>query len=88
MRVKEPLSFSVTHIGRGGYVACRCDAGETLLAIEMLAGGSFSVFLRDARVAAAPGNARRIRTYERQLILERLRGWLNATGREHWEIEL
>ena len=86
MHVEEPLSFSVTHIGRGGYVACRCSAGEILLAIEMLAGGSFSVFLRGARGASAAG-IRRLRTYERQLILERLRGWLDATGREHWEIE-
>lgn len=89
MRVEEPLSFSVTHVGRGGYVRIRSGAGEILLAIEMLAEGSFSVFLRGARVAAGPVDVevRRLRTYERQLVLERLRGWLDSTGRERWEIE-
>jgi len=89
MRVEEPLSFSVTHIGRGGYVRIRSSAGEILLAIEMLAGGSFAVFLRGARVAAGHVDAdgRRLRTYERQLVLERLRGWLDSTGRECWAIE-
>ena len=82
----EPPAFSVTHMGRGGNIACRCGGGEVSLAIEMLAGGSFSVSLRGALFTAPTRKARRLEAHERQLLHEALRAWLDATGRECWEI--
>jgi hypothetical protein len=87
MPLREPLAFSVTHVGRGGDVTCRCDAGEILLAIELEAGGAFSVWLRGARLVRADGKARALRADERRLVLERLRAWLDTTDRNGWEIE-
>lgn len=88
MRVEEPLSFSVVHVGRGGDVTCRSAAGEVRLPIELGSGGDFSVWLRGARLTAAGGKERRLRTDERKLVLERLRAWLAASGRSAWSVEL
>jgi hypothetical protein len=87
MRIQEPLTFAVTHVGRGGDVACRCGAGELLLPIEMEAEGFFCVWLRGARLATPGRKERPLRTEERKLVIERLRAWLDATGRTGWSIE-
>jgi hypothetical protein len=87
MPVREPFEFSVTHVGRGGEVTCRCDAGTISLAIELEAGGEFSVWLRGARLVSDGRKERALRADERRLVLERLRAWLEATGREGWAVE-
>ncbi len=87
MRVQEPFTFSVRHVGPGGDLSCRCEAGEILLALEAHAAGEFSVWLRGARLATAAGKARRLRPDERQLVASQLRGWLDTTGRNAWVIE-
>ncbi|HEY6727705.1 MAG TPA: hypothetical protein VI197_26905 [Polyangiaceae bacterium] len=33
MRVREPLAFSIEHVGRGGNLLCQCAAGEVRLAL-------------------------------------------------------
>jgi hypothetical protein len=88
MPVRDPLEFSVTHVGRGGHLKCGCSAGEIRLAIELETGGAFSVYLRGARLVNGDGKTRALRTGERLLVLERLRAWLDATGREPWTVEL
>ncbi len=87
MRVREPLSFSVAHAGRGGEVECRSSAGRIALALEVQAGGAFSVWLRGAQLAPPDGEPRRLDPGERRLVRDRLRTWLDETGRERWAIE-
>jgi nitrile hydratase len=83
----EPFSFQVTHVGRGGSIACRCGADEIVVAIAMLQGGAFSVFLRGALITSPAGKTRRFKPDERQRLQGQLRPWLDATGRQSWEIE-
>lgn len=87
MRVREPLSFSVVHAGRGGEVECRTGAGRIALALEAHADGDFSVWLRGARLTPPDGEPRRLDAGERRLVRDRLRAWLAETGRERWGIE-
>jgi len=87
MRIKEPLAFSVQHVGRGGNVVCHCEAGEIRLAIEMQSVDGFCVWLRGARLATSPTTARRLGTDERRLVSENLRAWLDSSGRASWTIE-
>jgi hypothetical protein len=87
MRVGEPFRFELTHLGRGGTLACRCEAGEIGLAIELVDQGNFAVWLLGARLTKPDGTVRRLRTDERKLVLERVRAWLDANGRERWYIE-
>jgi hypothetical protein len=58
-----------------------------LLAIEMGAGGAFSVWLRGARVTTSSGKVRRLDADERRFVLVVLRAWLDESGRRSWAIE-
>lgn len=88
MRIREPLAFSVQHIGRGGKVIGHGEAGELRLELEMQSDGGFCVWLRGARLATAGGKERPLTGDERQLVGEQLRAWLDSTDRTSWTIEL
>lgn len=88
MRIKEPLAFSVQHIGRGGKVLGHSEAGELRLELEMQSEGGFCVWLRGARLATSGGKERPLASDERQLVRKQLRAWLDASGRTSWTLEL
>lgn len=79
--------FSVTHVGRSGWVSCECEAGTISLGIEMGPKGDFSVFMRGAQLTLPSGRSRRVRKDERSMLFDRLRAWLDETGRMGWVIE-
>ncbi len=88
MRVVGPFSFSVTHSGRGGEIVGRCAAGTLALAIEMHPNGRFSTGLRGVQLrTAGDDKRRRLRPEERRIVFDRLRAWLDESGRRGWVIE-
>lgn len=87
MRIREPLAFSVHHVGRGGSVIAHCEAGELRLALEMQSDGAFCVWLRGVRLAMSTLGERRLTTDERRLVSDQLRAWLDSSSRATWTIE-
>lgn len=87
MRVSVPFSFTVSHAGRGGEITCQCEAGTISLGIEVGSQGDFTVLLRGAQLASPNRRSRRLRKEERAILFDRLRDWLDETGRTGWVIE-